>query len=138
MSPFPHLYPSRSAKLIISNRSRRIRGSPPETLIMISKDHTSLLFQQKTEQISSFVSSFSVLRSPHRLPQNSQKALHFKVASQNKTLRGYCLSLILLFPPCFKKSSFSHIQSSISSGPPTGSSIQEGTIPSTSRADGHP
>lgn len=90
----PQLKPKETAYCMISIRSCRISGSPPETLIIICDASYRSAICRNTQHISSFDSSFEQSISPHRLPQNSQYALQRSVDSQNKIRSGNLLFFI--------------------------------------------
>ena len=95
LETIPQGNPIADAFAITSNKSFLKIGSPPVTLIiMLPGLYTSAI---SSNTFSIFLPEISLqLTSPQRLPQNSQKALHRNVTSQNSVFKRYSFSFIYL------------------------------------------
>ena len=95
LETIPQGNPIADAFVITSNKSFLKIGSPPVTLIIMLPGLYASAISSNTFSIFSPEISLQ-LTSPQRLPQNSQKALHRNVASQNSVFKRYSFSFIYL------------------------------------------
>ena len=95
LETIPQGNPIADAFAITSNKSFLKIGSPPVTLIIMLPGLYASAISSNTFSIFSPEISLQLI-SPQRLPQNSQKALHRNVASQNSVFKRYSFSFIYL------------------------------------------
>ena len=95
LETIPQGNPIADAFVITSNKSFLKIGSPPVTLIIMLPGLYASAISSNTFSIFSPEISLQ-LTSPQRLSQNSQKALHRNVASQNSVFKRYSFSFIYL------------------------------------------